>query len=128
MFLIRTAFWVGLILLLLPTNKEGQQVVFGTMEAAIRDMQGFCLRNPEACAHGREAFAQLSDKAVSGFRMVAGLATDAVWQNNSTVSTIEAKLTAARELAAQDLTASQNTLTSADIEPDWRLRAPSSGG
>lgn len=138
MFLIRTAFWLGVILVLLPTNKDGQRLVYGTVAAAFNDMQGFCLRNPEACDHGKEAFVQLADKAVFGARMVVSMVTGGAediagskiansWNERVADAAVDAGVAAARELAAQQVGATRSTLTAEDVKPDWRA-SRSSGG
>ncbi|GGF52868.1 hypothetical protein GCM10007301_10460 [Azorhizobium oxalatiphilum] len=76
-FLIRMAFWIGLILLILPiglTSDGGRQVgafeAFGAVQAAISDARGFCQRQPEACAVGGEMLSHITDKAQAGARWV----------------------------------------------------------
>ncbi|GIL03313.1 MAG: hypothetical protein BroJett030_32120 [Alphaproteobacteria bacterium] len=85
MFLIRTAFWLSIIVALIPVNPadldEGQRPV-STMEtlaaaqAFVRDVAGFCERNGEACATGREVFAQFGAKARTGLAYVASYLAD----------------------------------------------------
>lgn len=76
-FLIRMAFWIGLILLILPiglTSDGGKQVgafeAFGAVQAAISDARGFCQRQPDACAVGGEMLSHITDKAQAGARWV----------------------------------------------------------
>ena len=57
MFLIRSAFWLMIIVLLLPTDEGQQSEVYGTAEAAVKDVANFCDRNPETCTTGKDAFA-----------------------------------------------------------------------
>jgi len=72
MFLIRTAFWLMIIVLLLPTDGQQQSKVYGTAEAAVKDVATFCDRNPETCTTGRDAFQVLVHKAEFGARMLMG--------------------------------------------------------
>ncbi|MGU3492795.1 DUF5330 domain-containing protein [Xanthobacteraceae bacterium A53D] len=76
-FLLRMAFWIGLILLILPiglSSEGGKQVgaleAFGAVQAAISDARGFCDRQPEACAVGGNLFGHITDKAQAGARWV----------------------------------------------------------
>lgn len=72
MFLIRTVFWLVILVLLLPTNAQQQNQVYGTAQAAVKDVSGFCERNPSVCATGKDAFAVFMQKARFGAEMVMG--------------------------------------------------------
>jgi hypothetical protein len=73
MFLIRTAFWLMIIVLLLPTDDQQRSEVYGTAQAAVNDVATFCDRNPETCAKGKDAFGVLVQKAQFGARMLIDL-------------------------------------------------------
>jgi hypothetical protein len=75
MFLVRTIFWLSLVIALIPANPsdltEGQRPVstFETLSAAetfVRDLSGFCERNASACDTGRQIVAQFGAKAHTG--------------------------------------------------------------
>src|SRR5262249_10338731 len=66
-FLLRAAFWLIILVLLLPTDEKQQSQVYGTAEAAVKDVTSFCSRNPSFCAEGRNAF----DASVSTARFRA---------------------------------------------------------
>ena len=77
MFLVRIAFWLSIVIALIPVNpadlEDGQRAVSTgeTLRAAqtvVADVAGFCDRNPETCGTGRELFAQLGAKARTGAR------------------------------------------------------------
>jgi hypothetical protein len=70
MFLIRTVFWLVILILLLPTNERQQSEVYGTAQAAVKDVSGFCERNPSVCATGKDAFAVFMHKARFGAEML----------------------------------------------------------
>jgi Family of unknown function (DUF5330) len=70
MFLIRTVFWLVILVLLLPTNEQQQSQVYGTAQAAVKDVSGFCERNPSVCATGKDAFAVFMHKARFGAEML----------------------------------------------------------
>jgi hypothetical protein len=72
MFLIRTVFWLIILVLLLPTNAQQQSQVYGTAQAAVKDVSGFCERNPSVCATGKEAFEVFVQKARFGAEMLIG--------------------------------------------------------
>ena len=73
MFLIRTAFWVGLAVLLLPTDERQQARLYGTAVATVERVTTFCDRNAQACAAGAELWATFVKKAEFGARMAIDL-------------------------------------------------------
>lgn len=76
MFLLRTAFWLAIVVLLLPTDAQQQSQVYGTAEAAVKDVTGFCSRNPSVCEKGKDAFSVFVHKAQFGAQMVIGFVKD----------------------------------------------------
>lgn len=79
MFLIRAAFWLSLVIALIPVNPEdlgeGQRAVstgetLSAAQAMVADLAGFCDRNPQTCGTGRELFSQFGAKAKNGARYV----------------------------------------------------------
>jgi hypothetical protein len=64
MFLLRAAFWLSVVILLLPADPQnGAQAPRVTAvealvaaRAAIADMSAFCQRNPDVCETGSAAF------------------------------------------------------------------------
>src|SRR5262245_28053176 len=73
LFLLRTAFWLMIIVLLLPTDERQRSEVYGTAQAAVHDLATFCDRNPETCAKGKDAFGVLVQKAQFGASMLIDL-------------------------------------------------------
>ena len=63
MFLVRTAFWLSVAIVLLPTpdsmkapeSKVGATQAISAATAAVSDARGFCTRQPEACEVGSNA-------------------------------------------------------------------------
>jgi hypothetical protein len=72
-FLIRIAFWMMIVVLLLPTDERQRSEVYGTAQAAVNDVATFCDRNPETCAKGKDAFGVFVQKAQFGARMLMDL-------------------------------------------------------
>ncbi|MBC7582319.1 MAG: DUF5330 domain-containing protein, partial [Tardiphaga sp.] len=71
-FLLRMAFWLGLVLVLLPRDKtpeSDKQPALGTSGAmsaagaAVSDMSQFCTRQPAACEVGGHAATVLGERA-----------------------------------------------------------------
>ncbi|MFG1298316.1 DUF5330 domain-containing protein [Xanthobacter sp. V3C-3] len=72
-FLLRLAFLIGLVLLLLPLGLKGQDgrevsvfETFGAVQALVSDLRGFCDRQPQACAVGGQMASHLAEKAQVG--------------------------------------------------------------
>lgn len=119
MFLIRTAFWLGIIILLLPTDSKQQGEVYGTAQAAVKDVTGFCDRNPDACANGKDVFQMFVQKAEFGFEMLMGFI-----ENKDVAASIAADVPAASipepsEPASFEPSPSQDTLEPQDLQPAW---------
>src|SRR4029079_8245882 len=73
LFLIRAAFWLMIIVLLLPTDDRQRSEVYGTAQAAVDDVASFCDRNPETCARGKDALAVFVQNAEFGARLLMDL-------------------------------------------------------
>lgn len=72
-FLLRMAFWLGLILLILPigTSSDGGRQIgawqaLSAAQSVLSDLRGFCQRQPDACAVGGEMASNVLDKAQVG--------------------------------------------------------------
>lgn len=84
-FLLRVAFWLGLVFVLLPTGKsdDGDKTkAVDPMQAAtaaaavMSDMSQFCARQPAACEVGGKAAVAVGERAQSGARKVYQFITD----------------------------------------------------
>lgn len=84
-FLLRLAFWLGLVLVLLPREKtpESQKLPQITASeavqaatAAVTDMGHFCTRQPGACKVGGQAASIIGQRAQDGARMLYQIMTD----------------------------------------------------
>src|SRR5262245_43852734 len=69
-FLIRTAFWLSIVVMLLPTPDSmkseggvGATQAIGAASATMSDMKQFCVRQPDACEVGAQALTQFGHKA-----------------------------------------------------------------
>ena len=80
-FLIRMAFWLSVVLVLLPSGGAKQTAAapsaeIGAVEAVsaasatVGDMRQFCTRQPEACALGSQAAVAFGQRAQAGAKMV----------------------------------------------------------
>jgi len=84
-FLLRMAFWLGLVLVLLPTDKsqdtdKAPQVAtsdaISAATAAVHDMSQFCNRQPAACAVGSQAATVIGHRAQMGAKKLYGIITE----------------------------------------------------
>ena len=77
-FLLRVAFWLTIVLALLPSgsSQPGVQAKVAATDAvvaasaAVSDMSGFCDRQPEACVVGAQTAIAIGQRAQAGARMV----------------------------------------------------------
>ena len=84
-FLLRMAFWLGLVLVLLPRGKTPEseklpQISVGdavqAATAAVSDMSQFCKRQPQACEVGGQAATVIGVRAQDGARKIYQSITD----------------------------------------------------
>jgi hypothetical protein len=92
-FLLRTVFWLTVIILLLPSDPdagpEAPQVTLvdalDAVRATITDLSQFCVRNPELCETGETVIQVVADKARYGIEQLQiYLDQDAVGENTLT--------------------------------------------
>ncbi len=115
MFLLRTAFWLSVVIFLIPVDHTAEQQAetamvqpIGALEAAsaaqatFSDMSGFCGRNPTACEIGGRVATTFLLKAQTGARMVYDF--------------IDRSLADKAGAAGID----HGTLTATDLAPAWR--------
>jgi Family of unknown function (DUF5330) len=84
MFLLRTTFWMSVVLALLPSFVSGQATApeVGTSEAVtaasatFADLSRFCERRPDACAAGAQFAVAFGQRAQAGAKIVYDFATD----------------------------------------------------
>lgn len=139
-FLLRVAFWLGVVLVLLPSNgaqapKQGTQV--GAVEAvsaataAVSDLGQFCTRQPDACAVGGQAATVLGQRAQAGAKMLYEFLNERLVPHENgpattgtaTVTTGTGTGTTAKPPVAA-APSSQNTLRPVDVAPTWRGPLP----
>jgi Family of unknown function (DUF5330) len=125
MFLLRTAFWLAVVLALLPsfgpkaaapaaTGVEATEAVTAASET-LGDMIQFCSRQPNACAAGVHLASAIGQRAQAGAKMLYGMVGDKLAKSEGAGDD-----SAPASPPAADLKVSQNTLNSADLMPAWR--------
>jgi Family of unknown function (DUF5330) len=127
-FLLRMAFWLSLVLILLPTgsaqhsspaNEVGASDAISAASATVGDLKGFCARQPGACTVGSQVASALGSRAQAGAKMLYDFLTEKMASRETGPATSgNAAKSAANKAAVEK--ASQNTLTPADLTPAWR--------
>jgi len=121
-FLLRMAFWLGLVLVLLPREKTpesdnvpqiGASEAVSAATAAVSDMGQFCKRQPAACEVGGQAATVIGQRAQDGARKIYKIITDKKPDHTSSIDPAdEAEVTAA---------STTDALTEDDMAIEWRL-------
>src|SRR4029079_10363075 len=125
MFFIRMAFWIGLVVLLLPTDERQQARLFGAASAAVERVTTFCDRNANACAVGSQVWASFLKKAEFGARMAFELITSRAGGKDGEPRVEPASAKAKGDKAKDP--APRGTLTPTDLGPAWRGERPQRG-
>ena len=143
MFLVRSAFWLSVVILLLPAENDnkntdlsnitaGQAIV--AAQSTVDDLSGFCSRNQTACKTGKAALdvfirkaqygAGLLNEWVSGISSANASPVKPVVQS-SLRSPIGGKAMTSATKSGQFIQlagnnrSSQQTLTKEDLKPAW---------
>jgi hypothetical protein len=136
-FLLRMAFWLGLVLVLLPTDKtpdadKAPHVdavdAISAASAAVSDMSQFCTRQPAACNVGGQAASVIGARAQSGAKKVYQFITDkAEKKTPETPEKSEKKapdhtgsIGPRQSGSAGDVAGAQQTLTEDDLRIAWQ--------
>ncbi|TMJ77580.1 MAG: hypothetical protein E6G91_01940 [Alphaproteobacteria bacterium] len=123
MFLIRVGFWVGLAVLLLPTDERQQARLYSTAVTTVERVTTFCDRNAQACAAGAELWAIFVKKAEFGARMAIDLVSTSGRQDEDAASL----RTQPASVKGKPAPAARGTLTPADLTPAWRGQVQRTG-
>jgi hypothetical protein len=120
MFLLRTAFWIGVVLALLPTfgpkQSAPQAAGVGATEAVtaasatFADVIQFCNRQPNACAAGVQFASAFGQRAQAGAKMLYEIVGEKLAKADGSGA----------DAPGGDTALSQTTLTSADLALPWR--------
>src|SRR5712691_9337921 len=121
-FILRMAFWLTVILVLLPSggaqptpkvNVSASDAV-SAAGATVSYMKQFCGRQSEACAVGSQVAVALGHRAQAGAKMLYEFLNEQLGPNET------GSVTAARA----PVLPLQNTLTAQDLAPAWRGPQP----
>jgi hypothetical protein len=124
-FLLRMAFWLGLVLVLLPREKTpesdklpqlGASEAVSAATAAVSDMSQFCKRQPAACEVGGQAATVIGHRAQEGARKLYQIITDK--RSSDHTGSIGGLQDADASLAEAAL---HDTLAPDDLAVEWHL-------
>ncbi|MFZ0177734.1 MAG: DUF5330 domain-containing protein [Pseudolabrys sp.] len=118
-FLLRMAFWLCVVCVLLPSGSKttSPEAKIDASEAvtlagaAVSDVRGFCERQPDACVTGGKVAVAIGHKAEAGARTIYEF-----------VSKLREKSASGEKAAARP--GSEGTLTPADMAPGWHAPVP----
>jgi hypothetical protein len=135
-FLLRMAFWLSVVLILLPTgtsqqvpaNSVGATDAISAASATVGDLRQFCTRQPDACTVGSQVATELGYKAQAGAKMLYQFLTATTTKDGGKDGTTTGTTTRFGKVdldkpamnPAAFNRASQNTLNSTDLAPAWR--------
>jgi len=121
-FLLRVAFWLGVVLVLLPTggsqplpkSQVSAGEAFSAAKTAVSDMQQFCARQPTVCEVGSQTAVKLGQRAQVGAKMLYEFLQERFGSDESatTQSTGSVPLPTVKP--------SHHTLRPDDLSPSWR--------
>jgi hypothetical protein len=124
-FLLRMAFWLGLVLVLLPRDKTpesdklpqvGASEAVSAATAAVSDMGQFCKRQPAACEVGGQAATVIGQRAKDGAQKLYKIITDKKPPDHT------GSIGSTEEMEAASVDASpRDTLTQDDMTVEWRM-------
>jgi hypothetical protein len=132
-FLLRMAFWLGVVLVLLPTgaaqrspsaSEINASEAISAASATVGDMRGFCTRQPDACTVGSLVATSIGYKAQAGAKMLYDVLSEALApRETGSVSSPPSRRFAGTKAVSERISVertSQSTLTPADLAPSWR--------
>lgn len=127
-FLMRLAFWIGLVLVLLPTDKSTNDANVPEIKAgdamsaaasAVSDMSQFCTRQPSACAVGSEAASMIGHRAQAGARKVYQIITEKRPDTTGSIDEGHVELEVSPGLTPSTTGSQPTDLQPVDPQPEW---------
>jgi hypothetical protein len=124
-FLLRMAFWLTVILALLPsggsqptpTINVSALEAMSAAKATVTDMGSFCGRQPDACSVGSQAAVAIGHRAQAGAKMLYDYFNEHFGSQDAGTTANAANGTA---LPLPTPRPSQHTLSPAELAPGWR--------
>ena len=123
-FLLRMAFWLGLVLVLLPRERTpeseklpqiGASEAAQAATAAVSDMSQFCKRQPAACEVGGQAATVIGQRAREGAHKLYQIITDKKPSDHT------GSIGGNEDVEPPADAAPRNTLTADDLAVEWHV-------
>lgn len=117
-FLLRMAFWIGLVCVLVSGVNSGNTPIdagqaLTVASAAVSDARGFCERQPQACVAGGQVASALGQKAEAGARTLFQFISEKLTEKPGD-----------RPVATPVSAPGQGTLTASDLQPAYHAPVP----
>jgi hypothetical protein len=125
-FLLRMAFWLGVVLVLLPSggtqpvppSQVSASEALTAAKVALVDLQHFCDRQPAVCTVGSQTATTLGHRAQVGAKILYEFLSERFGPEEP----LRASATGSVPLPA--MRPSQDTLNPSDLTPPWRGARP----
>lgn len=132
-FLLRMAFWLGVVCVLLPSGGSktatpetsidaAQAVTLAT--AAVSDARGFCDRQPTACAVGGKVAAAIGHKAEAGARALYEFISAKLSEKPAPATAEKGSGDKSAGKPVPVTARGNGTLTPSDMQPAWHAPVP----
>ena len=129
-FLLRMAFWLTVVCVLLPSSQSASpdaQIdaaqAASLAGAAVSDMRGFCDRQPDACLVGGKVAVAIGHKAEAGARTLYEFINAKLNEKTAPAAkAVPAEKSVAKLVPTS--TVNHGTLTPADMAPAWHAPVP----
>lgn len=125
-FLLRMTFWIGLVMMLMPSGAKHITAVthaevsagdaLSTTSSSVSDMRHFCSHQPTACTIGSQAAITFGQRAQAGAKMIS----DFLNERTASRQTGAAASKSAKAATPVNVKTSQDTLSAGDVAPAWR--------
>ena len=127
MFLLRMAFWLGVVLVLLPVggskDTPASKVNAGEAVTAalgtVSDLRDFCSRQPNACVFGSHAAAVIGERAQSNAKLLYEFMTQRMGSKDKAGKSANASAARTADVPLPTARPTNDTLAPSDLGPNW---------
>ena len=132
-FLLRMAFWLTVVCVLLPGSGEKATAPDAQIDAvqavtlagaAVSDVRGFCGRNPEACVVGGKVATAIGHRAEAGARTIFEFVSTKLTDGKSAPADEPVRTIGVSATGSVKDGVAKGTLTPADLKPAWHAPVP----
>lgn len=128
MSFVRAAFWIFLILLLMPTNDKEKADFYSAASRTVSDVGGFCTRNPQVCDNTSAILERMLRKMRTTMEMLEDMVQSDAARRDGNPPVRDRQGEQRQQhggrgdllVAPTSATRSQQTLRPTDLQPAWR--------